>query len=66
MFVYEKILQYPVKIKTPNAKLAKYILSQYGGPNGKWLILHIFYYFKRRISTLFCPCILFCFLVILK
>lgn len=31
MFVYEKRLQYPVKIKTPNPKLAKIIMSQYGG-----------------------------------
>ena len=31
MFVYEKKLQYPVKIKTPNAKLAKAIMSQLGG-----------------------------------
>ena len=35
MFVYEKKLQYPVKIKTPNAKLAKIISSQYGGPHGE-------------------------------
>lgn len=31
MFVYEKKLQYPVKIATPNAKLASFIISQYGG-----------------------------------
>ena len=31
MFVYEKKLQYPVKIKKPNAKLAKIIITQYGG-----------------------------------
>lgn len=31
MWVYEKRLQYPVKIKTPNAKLAKIIINQYGG-----------------------------------
>ena len=31
MWIYEKRLQYPVKIKTPNAKLAKIIISQYGG-----------------------------------
>ncbi|MBQ5398588.1 MAG: manganese catalase family protein [Ruminococcus sp.] len=31
MFVYEKKLQYPVNIKTPNLKLAKIIASQYGG-----------------------------------
>lgn len=33
MFVYEKKLQYPVKIKNPNPKLAAIIISQYGGPN---------------------------------
>ena len=32
MFVYEKKLQYPVKISTPNPKLAAFIISQYGGP----------------------------------
>ena len=36
MFVYEKRLQYPVNIQNPNPKLAKIIISQYGGPyNGK-------------------------------
>lgn len=35
MWVYEKRLQYPVKIKNPNAKLAKMIMSQYGGPHGE-------------------------------
>ena len=35
MFVYEKQLQYPVKIKRPNAQLAKIIISQYGGPDGE-------------------------------
>ena len=35
MFVYEKKLQYPVKIKTPNPKLASIIISQYGGPDGE-------------------------------
>ena len=30
MFVYEKKLQYPVKIKNPNPKLAAVIISQYG------------------------------------
>ena len=35
MFVYEKQLQYPVKIQRPNAKLAKIIISQYGGPDGE-------------------------------
>lgn len=35
MFAYEKMLQYPVKIKNPNPKLAKIIISQYGGPDGE-------------------------------
>lgn len=35
MFVYEKKLQYPVKIATPNAKYASIIISQYGGPDGE-------------------------------
>lgn len=35
MFVYEKKLQYPVKIHTPNPKLATIILTQYGGPDGE-------------------------------
>ena len=35
MWVYEKKLQYPVKIKTCNPKMAKYIISQYGGPDGE-------------------------------
>ena len=35
MFVYEKKLQYPVKIKNTNPALAKFIISQYGGPDGE-------------------------------
>lgn len=35
MFVYEKKLQYPVKVATPNPKLAAVIISQYGGPDGE-------------------------------
>lgn len=35
MWNYEKRLQYPVHIKEPNAKLAQYIISQYGGPDGE-------------------------------
>ena len=32
MWVYEKRLQFPVNIKEPNAKMAMFIMSQYGGP----------------------------------
>ncbi len=35
MFVYEKKLQYPVKIKNCNPKLATIVISQYGGPDGE-------------------------------
>ena len=35
MFVYEKKLQYPVKIKNANPRLAALIISQYGGPDGE-------------------------------
>lgn len=35
MFVYEKKLQYPVKIARPNPKLASIIITQYGGPDGE-------------------------------
>ena len=35
MFAYEKQLQYPVKIKNTNPKLAGLIISQYGGPDGE-------------------------------
>lgn len=35
MFIYEKKLQYPVKIARPNPRLASIIISQYGGPDGE-------------------------------
>lgn len=35
MWNYEKRLQYPINIKTPNAKAALFIMSQYGGPDGE-------------------------------
>lgn len=35
MWVYEKKLQYPVKIKTPNPRMANYVITQYGGPDGE-------------------------------
>ena len=35
MFNYEKRLQYPIHIKTPNPAMAKFIISQYGGPHGE-------------------------------
>jgi len=35
MFIYNKKLQYPVKISCPNPRLASIIISQYGGPDGE-------------------------------
>jgi spore coat protein JC len=35
MWTYDKKLQYPVKIKNPNPALAKFIMTQYGGPDGE-------------------------------
>lgn len=35
MWIYEKRLQYPVKITQTNAKLAQVIISQFGGPDGE-------------------------------
>ena len=35
MFVYEKKLQYPVRIARPDPKMAARIISQYGGPDGE-------------------------------
>jgi len=35
MWTYEKKLQYPVKIKTPNPAMAKLIITQLGGPDGE-------------------------------
>ena len=44
MFVYEKKLQYPVNIKQTNAKLAKIIITQYGGASVSYthLLLNFF------------------------
>lgn len=35
MFEYSKFLEYPVKIKNPNPKLANIVITQYGGANGE-------------------------------
>ncbi len=37
MFVYQKKLQYPVRIKNTNPKLAAQIITQYGGPKCNWV-----------------------------
>ena len=35
MWIYEKKLQHPIKIKNPNPRLAGVIISQLGGPDGE-------------------------------
>lgn len=35
MWIYEKKLQYPVKIKNPDPRLAQLIITQLGGPDGE-------------------------------
>ena len=35
MWTYNKILQYPINIKCKDPRLAKVIISQYGGPDGE-------------------------------
>ncbi len=35
MFLYEKRLQYPVRIKNPNPNTAKLVISAFGGPDGE-------------------------------
>ena len=63
MFVYEKKLQYPVRIKNTNPKLAALIISQYGGPNNNRLLYSgvcnaHFLYTNRKIPSpvLCCSC----------
>ena len=33
MWTYKKMLQYPINIKCTDPRLAKVIISQYGGPD---------------------------------
>lgn len=35
MFSYNKRLQYPIDIKKKDLRMAKYLVTQYGGPNGE-------------------------------
>jgi spore coat protein JC len=35
MWIYEKKLEYPVKIKSKDVRMAKYLITQYGGPDGE-------------------------------
>ena len=33
MWIYQKKLEYPVNITTPNPRMAKALMAQYGGPD---------------------------------
>ncbi len=35
MWIYEKKLEYPVRVCRPNPRLAKNVITQYGGPDGE-------------------------------
>ena len=58
MFVYEKKLQFPVKIANVNPRLASIIITQYGGPDGelgaalRYLSQRFAQTDKRAIATL--------------
>ncbi|WP_331654083.1 manganese catalase family protein [Anaerotignum propionicum] len=40
MWIYEKKLEFPIKIKKPDARLAKIMLEQYGGPYSMRIYVH--------------------------
>lgn len=54
MWVYEKKLQYPVHIEKPDARAAKIIISQYGGPDGE--LSASLRYLSQRFSTPYSDC----------
>lgn len=51
MWSYDKKLQYPINIKNPNPKLAKFIISQYGGAYCKSLSKAILLCLNFRITN---------------
>lgn len=55
MWIYDKKLQYPVKIKNPNPGLAKIIISQLGGPDGE--LAAATRYLSQRYSMPYDECI---------
>lgn len=50
MFVYQKKLQYPVRIKNTNPKLAAQIISQYGGPECNRLLITYAPFLTKNLS----------------
>ena len=55
MWVYEKRLQFPVNIKNPNPAMAKFIITQFGGPDGELAASQR--YLAQRYSMPFKQCI---------
>ncbi len=55
MWTYEKKLQYPVKIKTPNPAIAKIVITQVGGPDGE--LAASMRYLNQRYSMPYKECI---------
>lgn len=55
MWTYEKKLQYPVNIKNPNPAMAKFIITQFGGPDGELAASQR--YLSQRYSMPFKQCI---------
>ena len=49
MWSYEKRLQFPVRIKNPDARAAKIIISQFGGPDGE--LAASMRYLSQRYAT---------------
>lgn len=48
MFKYEKKLPYPIDVKRKDLKMAKYIITQFGGPNGE--LGAFLRYFSQKFS----------------
>ena len=48
MFMYKKHLAYPIDIKRKDLRMAKYIITQYGGPYGE--LGAALRYFNQRYS----------------
>ena len=49
MWIYQKKLQYPVNIKNKDLRMAKYLLTQYGGPAGE--LSAAFQYLNQRYTV---------------
>lgn len=51
MWVYEKALQFNVDIKNKDARMAKHIIAQYGGPFCIWSNMNHLSFFIIKGST---------------